>query len=114
MSPLVLICGNARVADLSEAMTHPGDERLPCRALAEQLNAAGSRSSRGLEWTVSSLRRPRVAALEEILVRNELSALPDDFVSVTSTATTIIPHETMIPGVELEEIYKTNPKFGMF
>ncbi|MCX7298952.1 MAG: recombinase family protein [Rhodobacterales bacterium] len=100
------------IADFLQA--HPGYERLPCRALAEKLNAAGSRSSRGLEWTKGSLRDFHTAAKEEILVRNELSALPDDFVSVSPTPEPIIPQDTDTPEVELDEVYKTNPKFGMF
>lgn len=100
------------IADYLQA--HPGDERLSRRALAEKLNAAGSRSSRGLEWTEWSLRKFHNSAKEEILVRDELSALPDDFISASPTPATVIPHETNIPGVELDDVYKKNPKFGMF
>lgn len=100
------------IADFLQA--HPGYEQFSCRALAEKLNVVGSRSGRELEWTMASLRRPLLAAKQEIRLRNELSALPDDFVSVGPTPETVIPHETKIPGVELEEVYKRNPKFGMF
>ena len=104
-----------RIADvLSEAPAH---KALNAPQLVELLNQRKIRTGAGREWTVAALRRPLKDAKALLHSRDELAALPADYL-FTNTGTSIAHEGTQTAGASTStrrsEMPKRGATFGTF
>lgn len=99
-----------KVLDLADFLAaDPARQSKTAKELMNLLNSGGIQTSRGKIWSVSALRRPLRKAREELKVRAELDAMPDDpdmlpGAQAQPDATYPIGHESGSSGTEVTKV----------